>query len=141
MAQALKEKALEVALLEQKVRQLQLLLELQQALIPISKPVSADTPPLVEDDQDHPVEDPQVEDHPQEDLEVQVATHPEHQDLLHQYCYDPPQFFSSLSDPLLVTISNPLPMAKRPLPLNPSPLPDLPLLPPSEPSKPLSPLD
>jgi len=32
-------------------------------------------------------------------------------------------------------------MAKRPLPLNPSPLPDLPPLPPSEPSKPLSPLD
>ena len=52
-------------------------------------------------------------------------------------CYDPPQFFSSLSDPLLVTTS----MTKRPLPLNPSPLPELPLLPPSEPSKPLSPLD
>jgi len=52
-------------------------------------------------------------------------------------CYDPPQFFSSLSDPLLVTI----PMSKRPLPLNPSPLPDLPPLPPSEPSKPSSPLD
>ena len=52
-------------------------------------------------------------------------------------CYDPPQFFSSLSDPLLVTLS----MPKRPLPLNPSSLPDLPLLPPSEPSKPLSPLD
>jgi len=32
-------------------------------------------------------------------------------------------------------------MAKRPLPLNPSPLPDLPLLPPSKPSKPSSPLD
>jgi len=32
-------------------------------------------------------------------------------------------------------------MAKRPLPLNPSSLPDLPPLPPSEPSKPLSPLD
>jgi len=32
-------------------------------------------------------------------------------------------------------------MAKRPLPLNPSPLPDLPPLPPSKPSKPLSPLD
>jgi len=56
-------------------------------------------------------------------------------------CYDPSQFFSSLSDPLLITISNPSPMAKRPLPLNPSPLPDLPPLPPSEPSKPLSPLD
>jgi len=52
-------------------------------------------------------------------------------------CYDPPQFFSSLLDPLLVTLS----MAKRPLPLNPSPLPDLPPLPPSEPSKPSSPLD
>jgi len=49
-------------------------------------------------------------------------------------CYDPPQFFSSLSDPLLVTLSTP----KRPLPLNPPSLPDLPLLPPSEP---LSPLD
>jgi len=32
-------------------------------------------------------------------------------------------------------------MAKRPLPLNPSPLPELPLLPPSEPPKPSSPLD
>jgi len=32
-------------------------------------------------------------------------------------------------------------MAKRPLPLNPSPLPELPPLPPSEPSKPSSPLD
>jgi len=52
-------------------------------------------------------------------------------------CYDPPQFFSSLSDPLLVT----LPMPKQPLPLNPSSLPDLPPLPPSEPSKPSSPLD
>ena len=52
-------------------------------------------------------------------------------------CYDPPQFFSSSSDPFLVTI----PMPKRPLPLNPSPLPDLPPLPPSEPSKPSSPLD
>jgi len=52
-------------------------------------------------------------------------------------CYDPPQFFSSLSDPLLVTLS----MPKRPLPLNPSSLPDLPPLPPSEPSKPSSPLD
>jgi len=56
-------------------------------------------------------------------------------------CYDPPQFFSSSLDPLLVTISKPPPMAKQPLPLNPSPLPDLPLLPPSEPSKPSSPLD
>jgi len=52
-------------------------------------------------------------------------------------CYDPPQFFSSLLDPLLVTLSTP----KRPLPLNPSSLPDLPPLPPSEPSKPSSPLD
>jgi len=52
-------------------------------------------------------------------------------------CYDPPQFFSSLSDPLLVTISTP----KRPLLLNPSSLPDLPPLLPSEPSKPSSPLD
>jgi len=49
-------------------------------------------------------------------------------------CYDPPQFFLSLSDPLLVTLS----MPKQPLPLNPSFLPDLPPLPPS---KPLSPLD
>jgi len=56
-------------------------------------------------------------------------------------CYDPPQFFSSLLDPLLVTISKPPLMAKRPLPLNPSPLPDLPPLLPSEPSKPSSPLD
>jgi len=56
-------------------------------------------------------------------------------------CYDPPQFFSSSSDPLLVTLSNPPLMAKRPLPLNPSPLPDLPPLLPSEPSKPSSPLD
>jgi len=52
-------------------------------------------------------------------------------------CYDPPQFFSSSSDPLLVT----LPMFKRPLPLNPPPLPDLPPLPPSEPSKPSTPID
>jgi len=52
-------------------------------------------------------------------------------------CYDPPQFFSSLSDPLLITLSTP----KRPLPLNPSSLPDLPPLLPSEPSKPSSPLD
>ena len=53
------------------------------------------------------------------------------------YCYDPPQFFSSLSDPLLITLS----MPKRPLPLNPSSLPDLPPLLPSEPSKPSSPID
>jgi len=57
--------------------------------------------------------------------------------LYHHECYDPPQFFSSLSDPLLVT----LPKVKRPLPLNPSPLPELPLLLPSEPPKPLSPID
>jgi len=37
-------------------------------------------------------------------------------------CYDPPQFFSSSSDPLLVTISKP----KPPPPLNPSVLPDPP---------------
>jgi len=84
MAQALKEKALEVALLEQEVRQLRLLLELQQALIPNSKPALADTPLLEEDDQDHPAEDPRVEDHPQEDLEVRVAIRPEHQYLLHK---------------------------------------------------------
>jgi len=52
-------------------------------------------------------------------------------------CYDPPQFFSSSSDPLLVTLSTP----KRPLPLNPLSLPELPLLPPSEPSKPSTPID
>jgi len=52
-------------------------------------------------------------------------------------CYDPPQFSSSSSDPLLVTLSKP----KQPLPLNPPSLPDLPPLPPSEPSKPSSPLD
>jgi len=56
---------------------------------------------------------------------------------IYPLCYDPPQFFSSLSDLLLVT----LPMPKRPLPLNPSSLPDLLPLPPSEPSKPSSPLD
>jgi len=57
--------------------------------------------------------------------------------LLFYLCYDPPQFFSSSSEPLLVT----LPMPKQPLPLNPPSLPDLPPLPPSEPSKPSSPLD
>ena len=67
--------------------------------------------------------------------EVQYIANTTHPDI--QYCYDPPQFFSSLSDPLLVTLS----MPKRPLPLNPSSLPDLPPLPPSEPSKPSSPLD
>jgi len=46
-----------------------------------------------------------------------------------------------LSDPLLITLSKPPLMAKRPLPLNPSSLPDLPPLLPSEPSKPSSPLD
>jgi len=85
MAQALKEKALEVALLEQEIRQLRLLLELQQALIPNLKPPSANTPLLEEDNQDHLVGDPQVEDHHQEDLEVRVAIHPEHQHLPHQY--------------------------------------------------------
>jgi len=56
-------------------------------------------------------------------------------------CYNPPPFFSSPSDPLLITLPKTPPMAKWPLPVNPSPLPDLPPLPPSEPSKPLSPLD
>ena len=78
MAQALKEKALEVALLEQEIRQLQLLLELHKALIPNSKPASATTPLREEED----LEDHQVEDH-QEDLEVWAAIHPEHQDLPH----------------------------------------------------------
>jgi len=52
-------------------------------------------------------------------------------------CYDPPQFFSSSSDPLLVTLSTP----KKPLPPNPPSLPDLPPLLPSEPSKPSTPID
>jgi len=56
-------------------------------------------------------------------------------------CYDPPPFFPPLSDPLLVTMSKPSSMAKQPLPLNPSSLPELPPLPPSEPSKPSSPLN
>jgi len=56
-------------------------------------------------------------------------------------CYDPPPFFAPSSDPLLVTLSKPPLMAKRPLPLNPSPLPELPPLLPSEPFKPSSPLD
>jgi len=56
-------------------------------------------------------------------------------------CYDPPPFFAPSSDPLLVTLSKPPPMAKQPLPLNPSPLPELPPLLPSEPSKPSSPID
>jgi len=43
MAQALKEKVRQVGLLEQEIRQLRLLLELQQVLIPNSRPVSADT--------------------------------------------------------------------------------------------------
>ena len=64
MAQALKEKAQQVALLEQEVWQLQLLLALQQALIPNSKPVLADTLPQEEDNQDYQAEDPWVEDHP-----------------------------------------------------------------------------
>jgi len=103
MAQALKEKALEVAILEQEVRQLRLLLELQQALIPNSKPVSADTPLLEEDDQDHPAEDPQVEDHPQEDLEVWVAIHPEHQDLPHQ-SHRPKQANNLLQEQLMLNL-------------------------------------
>jgi len=85
MAQALKEKVLQVGLLEQEVRQLRLLLALQQALIPNSKPASADTPLQEEDEQGHQAEDHQVEDHHQEDLEVRVAIHLEHQDLPHQY--------------------------------------------------------
>jgi len=85
MAQALKEKALEVALLEQEVRQLRLLLELQQVLIPNSRPALADTPLQKEDNRDHQAEDPQVEGHRQEDLEVQEAIHLEHQHLPHQY--------------------------------------------------------
>jgi len=52
-------------------------------------------------------------------------------------CYDPPPFFAPSLDPLLVTLS----MAKRPLPLNPSPLPELPPLLPSESPKPSSPID
>jgi len=57
-------------------------------------------------------------------------------------CYDPPPFFAPSSlDPLLVTLSKPPVMAKRPLPLNPSPLPELLPLLPSEPSKPSSPID
>jgi len=56
-------------------------------------------------------------------------------------CYNPPSFFSSPSDPLLVTLSKPNLMAKRPSPLNLPPLENLPLLPPSEPSKLSSPLD
>ena len=56
-------------------------------------------------------------------------------------CYDPPQFFSSLSEPLLVTMPKPPLTAKQLLPLKPSPLPELPPLPPSEPSKPSSPVD
>ena len=103
MAQALKEKALQVGLLEQEIRQLRLLLELQQALIPNSKPVSADTPLLEEDDQDRPAEDPQVEDHPQEDLEVQVATHPEGQYLPHQY-HHPKQVNNLLQEQLMLNL-------------------------------------
>jgi len=56
-------------------------------------------------------------------------------------CYNPPPFFSSLSDPFLATMPKPPLMTKQPLPLNPSLLPELPLLPPSEPSKPSSPID
>jgi len=78
MAQTLKEKALEVALLEQEVQQP--LWALQQALIPNSKLVLADILLWEEDERDH-----QVEDHLQEDLEVWVAIHLEHQGLPHQY--------------------------------------------------------
>jgi len=56
-------------------------------------------------------------------------------------CYDPPPFFPPSSDPLIVTMPKPSSMAKQPLPLNPSTLPELPPLPPSEPSKPSSPID
>jgi len=56
-------------------------------------------------------------------------------------CYNPPPFFAPSSDPLLVTLPKPPAIAKRPLPLNPSSLPELPPLPPSEPSKPPSPID
>jgi len=61
--------------------------------------------------------------------------------LLWAPCYNPPLFFSLPSDPLLITLSKPPPMAKQPLPLNPPSLENLPLLPPSELSKPSSPLD
>jgi len=56
-------------------------------------------------------------------------------------CYNPPPFFSSPLDPLLITLSKPSLIAKQPLSLNPPPLENLPPLPPSEPSKPSSPLD
>jgi len=59
----------------------------------------------------------------------------------YQECYDPPPFFAPSSDPLLIALPRPPLTAKRPLPLNPSPLPELPPLPPSEPSKPSSPID
>ena len=55
--------------------------------------------------------------------------------------YNLPPFFSSPSDPLLITLSNPNLMAKQPLLLNPPSLENLPLLPPSEPSITSSPLD
>jgi len=82
MAQALKEKALQIGILEQEVQQLQLLLELHKVLILNSKQVLGVTP-LLKGEAD--LEDPQVveeeeEDH-QEDLGVQVAIHLEHQDL------------------------------------------------------------
>ena len=80
MAQALKEKVLQVGLLEQEVRQLRLLLELQQALIPNSKPASVDTLHREEDALGR-----QAEDHPLEDLEVREETHRDHQGLPHPY--------------------------------------------------------
>jgi len=59
----------------------------------------------------------------------------------YQYCYNPRPFFSSPSDPLLITLSKPNLMAKQPLPLNPPSLENLPPLLPSEPSLTSSPLD
>jgi len=103
MAQALKEKALQVGLLEQEIRQLRLLLALQQALIPNSKPVSADTLRRVEDALAHPVEGHLAEDPLQEDLEVREEAHPEHQGLPHPY--HPPKAVSNPS--LELPMSNP----------------------------------
>ena len=100
MAQALKEKALQVGILEQEVWQLRLLLALQQALIPNSKPVSANTLLQVEDDQDHPAENHPVEGH-LEDLEVWEAILPEHQDLLHQ-CPLPKEANNQLPEELML---------------------------------------
>ena len=53
-------------------------------LIPSSKPPLADTPPQEEDNlEDLQVEEEEEEEVHREDLEVRVAIHPEHQDLLH----------------------------------------------------------